>query len=101
LLKKSRNGLSLILACVVALCAVAVVGANAQVPHKAHRQPSGNPEATGGVETIKPQEGPTKDTGKSAGWKGTYIGVNAGAGFGATAGTNVVVPFGSQAKPEK
>ncbi len=32
---------------------------------------------------------------KQGDWNGSYFGVNAGAGFGATAGTNVVVPLGS------
>jgi outer membrane lipoprotein SlyB len=52
----------------------------------------------GGVETIKPQEAPSKDTGGAAGWNGAYVGVNAGRSFGATAGTNVVVPFVSSGK---
>jgi hypothetical protein len=51
--------------------------------------------AAGGVETIKPQEAPSRDEGGVNGWNGRYAGVNAGMGFGATAGTNVVVPFGT------
>lgn len=93
--------LSLTLASIAVLCAFALAGASAQVLHKSPRQPNAKPVATGGVETIKPQEIPAKDTGNGAGWNGTYVGVNAGAGFGATTGTNVVVPFGLQPKPEK
>jgi hypothetical protein len=55
----------------------------------------------GGVETIKPLEAPSKDTGGVAGWSGTYVGVNAGMGFGATAGTNIVEPFRSSEKTGK
>ncbi|WP_036282982.1 hypothetical protein [Methylocystis sp. ATCC 49242] len=55
----------------------------------------------GGVETIKPQEPPSKDRESGSGWNGAYVGVNAGAGFGATAGTNVVLPFGASGQPER
>jgi hypothetical protein len=55
----------------------------------------------GGVETIKPQEAPSQDTGGAVGWSGAYVGVNAGRSFGATAGTNVVVPFGTSGKSVK
>ena len=51
--------------------------------------------ASGGVEAITPQEPPSKETADGAGWNGAYVGVNAGRSFGATAGTNVVVPFGT------
>jgi hypothetical protein len=51
--------------------------------------------ASGGVDTIPPQEPPSKDRDSAAGWNGSYVGVNAGMGFGATAGSNVVVPFGT------
>lgn len=49
---------------------------------------------TGGLETIEPKEDQERERG---GWNGSYVGVNAGAGFGATAGTNVVVPLGTSA----
>ncbi len=55
----------------------------------------------GGVETIKPQEAPSKDAADGNGWTGAYVGVNAGGSFGATAGTNVVVPIGTSGKSEK
>jgi hypothetical protein len=89
------------------ICAIASLAASlpeaatAQSPSK-HRHPA-KPTMLegGGVETIKPQEAPSKDTGGAAGWNGTYVGVNGGMGFGATAGTNVVVPFGTSGKSEK
>jgi hypothetical protein len=98
---KTRWKAAFILAFLATLLAATQAGANDLVPHKAQRPANAKPVATGGVETIKPREAPTKDTGDGAGWGGSYVGVNAGAGFGATAGTNVVVPFGSAPKPEK
>jgi hypothetical protein len=55
----------------------------------------------GGVETIKPQEAPSKDAADGNGWNGTNVGVNAGGSFGATTGTNVVVPIGTSGKSKK
>lgn len=49
-------------------------------------------QTTGGLETIDPKEDKEREQG---GWNGSYVGVNAGAAFGATAGTNVVVPLGT------
>jgi hypothetical protein len=78
------------------LLAVSLDSASAQPPHKLQRPaPKAKSLATGGVETNTPQEPPSKDSSRAAGWNGNYVGVNAGTGFGATAGTNVVVPFGS------
>jgi hypothetical protein len=48
-----------------------------------------------GVDTITPKEADDKATKNGSGWNGSYVGVNAGTSFGATAGTNVVVPLGS------
>jgi hypothetical protein len=76
--------------------------ASAQPPHKLqHPSPKAKSLATGGVETITPQEPQSKDTGGAAGWNGSYVGVNAGMGFGATAGTNVIVPFGTSGKSDE
>jgi hypothetical protein len=55
----------------------------------------------GGVETIKPGEPSSKDRKNGSGWNGAYVGVNAGAGFGGTAGTNIILPFGASGQPEK
>lgn len=52
----------------------------------------------GGVEAITSQEPALKETGGAAGWNGAYVGVNAGGSFGATSGSNLVVPFGSPSK---
>jgi hypothetical protein len=48
-----------------------------------------------GVEKITPKEADDKTTTNGSGWNGSYVGVNAGTSFGATAGTNVVIPLGS------
>ncbi len=53
------------------------------------------------MEAIKPQEEQSKGDGVANGWSGGYAGVNGGGSFGATTGTNVVVPFGSAGKSEK
>ncbi len=77
------------------------------IPASANAQPSSQSRSTatpwltprgGVVEAIKPQEQPSKETADGNGWNGAYVGVNAGESLGATAGTNVVVPF---ANPEK
>jgi hypothetical protein len=51
-----------------------------------------------GVDKITPKEADDKDTQKSSGWNGSYVGVNAGTSFGATVGTNLVIPLGSDKK---
>ena len=73
---------------------------NAQPSAKHHSAAKSTMIKSGGVETIKPQEAPAKDS-DGNGWNGAYVGVNAGRSFGATAGTNVVVPFGTSGKTEK
>jgi hypothetical protein len=75
--------------------------ANAQLSAKKHDPAKATMKETGGVETITPQEAPSKETSTGNGWSGAYVGVNAGRSFGATAGTNVVVPFGTSGKSEK
>lgn len=89
------------------ICAIASLAAS--LPESATAQSSSEHRSpakptmmeAGGVETIKPQEAPSKDTGGAASWNGTYVGVNGGMRFGATAGTNVVVPFGASGKSGK
>jgi hypothetical protein len=61
--------------------------------HSSHHPTAKHQEAIG-LETIEPKEDKER---KQGNWSGSYVGVNAGAGFGATAGTNFVVPFGSSA----
>ncbi len=77
--------------------------ANAQGAHGRHRQAAGTKPlaASGGVEANTPGETSSKGAGGGAGWNGSYVGVNAGMGFGATAGSNVVVPFGTGGNAEK
>ncbi len=48
-----------------------------------------------GVDTITPKEADDKTTNNGNSWNGSYVGVNAGTSFGATAGTNLVIPLGS------
>ena len=89
------------LATVTLFLSITLEPAGAQPPHKLQHHPSKTkPLATGGVETISPQEPPSKDTRSAAGWNGSYVGVNAGMAFGMTAGSNVVVPFGTGAANE-
>ena len=51
-----------------------------------------------GVDTITPKEANDKTSKNGSGWNGSYVGVNAGTSFGATAGTNLVIPLGSDEK---
>lgn len=73
----------------------------------AKRRVNGKPPADvkgnigGGVEAIQPQESPSKAFVNGNGWSGAYVGVNAGAGFGTTAGSSVVLPIGSSGQKEK
>jgi len=90
----------------VSLTSVSIPGvADAQSgrirPSAERRMPKVKAGDIGGVEMIKPQEPTSKDRESGSGWNGAYVGVNAGAGFGATAGTNVVVPFGASDRTEK
>lgn len=50
--------------------------------------------AMSGVDTITSKEAEDKTKKNDSGWNGSYVGVNAGTSFGATAGTNVVIPLG-------
>ncbi len=50
-------------------------------------------KSVGALEAIEPKETEEKAR-QPVGWNGSYVGVNAGVGFGATAGTNIVVPLG-------
>jgi hypothetical protein len=69
--------------------AASLESASAQPPHKLQDlAPKAKPLAADGVDTITPQEPPSKDTGGATGWNGSYVGVNAGMGFGATASWN-------------
>jgi hypothetical protein len=55
----------------------------------------------GGVEAIQAHESPSKDLVNGNSWNGAYVGVNAGAGFGTTTGSSVVLPIGSSGQKEK
>jgi hypothetical protein len=93
-----RRLLIFVLALQGLLAASVTEPAIAQPSAKNHGTATSTMKEAGGVETIKPQEAPSKDTGGAAGWNGTYVGVNAGMRFGAMARTNVVVPFGTDGR---
>lgn len=50
------------------------------------------------IDTIESKEAEDKNARNGNGWNGSYIGANAGASFGATVGTNAVIPLGSEEK---
>jgi hypothetical protein len=50
------------------------------------------------VNTLQPKEADDKNAHKRSGWNGSYVGMNAGTSFGATAGTNLIIPLGSDEK---
>ncbi len=52
-------------------------------------------EIVNSLNNLQPKEEANKTTKNGSGWNGSYVGVNAGTSFGATAGTNVVIPLGS------
>jgi hypothetical protein len=72
--------------------------ASAQPSKTTHQIVKSKSGHVNGVDTITPKEADDKNTQKSSGWNGSYVGVNAGTSFGATAGTNLVIPLGSVEK---
>ena len=69
--------------------------AYAQSPKATHPMVESKSNNVGDVDTITPKEADDKTNKDGSGWNGSYVGVNAGTSFGATAGTNMVVPLGS------
>ena len=69
--------------------------ASAQSPKTTHPMVKSKSGNVSGVDTITPKEADDKTNKDGSGWNGSYIGVNAGTSFGATAGTNMVVPLRS------
>jgi len=51
-----------------------------------------------GLDMLQPKEADDQGSQKASGWNGSYLGVTAGTSFGATAGTNLVIPLGSDEK---
>lgn len=94
---------ALVFALLASLFALPVEATEAQPPKKIqHSNGKAKPTpASGDAEAIMPQELPSKDMGSPAGWNGSYVGVSAGMGFGATAGSNLVLPLGPPSKSEK
>ena len=91
----------IVFAAIVALAAIPTL-ATAQASPKAQGPARNRTKEVGGVETIKPQEAARlPGVADANGWNGPYVGVNAGGSFGATAGSNVVVPFGTSGQSEK
>ena len=83
------------------LSVAASLSASAQPSSKHSATARSKATALSDVEAIKPQEQPPKEDSGVNGWNGSYVGVNAGMGFGATAGTNLVVPFGTSSSSDK
>ena len=75
--------------------AIGINTASAQPSKTTHPMVKSKSGDVSGVDTITPKEADAKATKNGSGWNGSYVGVNAGTSFGATAGTNVVVPLGS------
>ena len=70
----------------------------AQPSKTSHSTVKSKPTNVTGVDTITPKEADDKTTTNGSGWNGSYVGLNAGTSFGATAGTNLVIPLGSDEK---
>ena len=79
----------------ILVCSSSLDMAYAQSPKAKH--PTSNSKTTNmsGIDTLTPKEADDKNTPKESRWNGSYVGVNAGTSFGATAGTNVVLPLRS------
>ena len=75
--------------------AIGINTASAQPSKATHPMVKSKSGDVSGVDTITPKEAEDKTNQNGSGWNGSYLGVNAGTSFGATAGTNVVVPLGS------
>lgn len=61
-----------------------------QVPHRS----SVKPKTAIGVKTIKQSDADEAVKENNGRWNGSYLGVNAGTNFGATAGKNILIPLG-------
>lgn len=72
--------------------------ASAQPLKTAHPMVKSKAGDANGVDALQPKGEDDKNAQKGSGWNGSYVGVNAGTSFGATAGTNLVVPLGSDEK---
>lgn len=95
-LRKSIGNLALFLAILFNLGSFdEAIAQSSKATHPAIKSKSTN---VSGIDTITPKEADDKNTNNGSGWNGSYVGVNAGTSFGATAGTNVVVPLGSSDK---
>lgn len=70
----------------------------AQPLKTAHPMVKSNASDANGVDALHPKGADDKNTQKGNSWNGSYVGVNAGTSFGATAGTNMVIPLGSDEK---
>ena len=87
------------LALSVLLLGIAPSDASSAQPSKAtHPTVKSKSGDVSGVDTITPKEEDDRSSKNGSGWGGSYVGVNAGTSFGATAGTNVVIPLGSDEK---
>jgi hypothetical protein len=72
--------------------------ASAQPSKTTHPMVKSKSGHVSGIDTIAPKEVDDKTINNGNGWNGSYVGVNAGTRFEATAGTNMVIPLGSDEK---
>jgi hypothetical protein len=72
--------------------------ASAQPSKITHPMVKSKASEVNGADMLQPKEADDRNSPKVSGWNGSYVGVNAGTSFGATAGTNVVIPLGSDEK---
>ncbi len=72
--------------------------ASAQPSKTTHPMVKSKSGHVSGIDTIAPKEVDDKTINNGSGWNGSYLGVTAGTSFGATAGTNLVIPLGSDEK---
>ena len=72
--------------------------AYAQSPKAKHSMIKSKASDVSGAGAVQSKEADDKNNQKGSGWNGSYVGVNAGTSFGATAGTNLVLPLVSDEK---
>lgn len=88
------NSIKLLLLFSMLICLPTLNTSSAQPSKSSHPTAKSKSANVNGVDTITPKEADDKATKNGSGWNGSYVGVNAGTSFGATAGTNVVIPLG-------
>ena len=72
--------------------------ASAQPSKTAHPMVKSKASDVSDADTVQSKDTEDRTTTNGSGWNGSYVGANAGTSFGVTAGTNVVIPLGSDEK---